>query len=105
MFESDNYLAQIDRTTATIYLNQLMKLSTNTKTSVDVNAIAFGELKKIQSYVKRQAIGSTDFGGFVAQQIATFIENPTAFEIPNETDIPDGQPIGGYMEYLQGCTD
>lgn len=103
MYRSEGYLAQIDRTTATVYLNQLMKLANNQKTSVDVNAIAFGELREIQQYLTTRDVQNSDFGSFVLNQIRAFIENPTMFEIPDETDIPDGQPIGGFMEYLQGC--
>jgi hypothetical protein len=105
MYRSDNYLAQIDRTTASIYLNQLMKLSNNAKTSVDVNAIAFGELKGIQNYIREQEIKNSDFGLFVLKQINAFIDNPAEFKIPDETDIPDGQPIGGLTNYLQGCSN
>lgn len=105
MYRSEGYLAQIDRTTATVYLNQLMKLVNNQKSSVDVNAIAFGELRKIQQYLTTKEVQNSDFGSFALKQIKAFIENPTMFEIPNETDIPDGQPIGGFMEYLQGCSN
>jgi hypothetical protein len=105
MYRSDNYLAQIDRTTASIYLNQLMKLSNNPKTSVDVNAIAFGELKGIQNYIRERETKDSDFGLFVLKQISAFTDNPTEFNIPDETDVPDGQPIGGLINYLQGCSN
>lgn len=82
-----------------------MKLSNNPKTSVDVNAIAFGELKGIQNYIRERETKDSDFGLFVLKQISAFTDNPTEFNIPDETDVPDGQPIGGLINYLQGCSN
>lgn len=103
MYSGTEYLAQIERSTASIYVNHLMNLAKNERTSVEVNAIASGELAKITAFISRNDAKSTAFGSYLIAEIKQFNDNPDEYDVPDMVQAPDGQPIGGYNEYLGSC--
>ncbi len=103
LYAGADYLSQIGRSTASIYVRQLMSLAQNNHTSVEVNATAAAELDKISTYIARGEANATAFGRYMVAEIKQFGENSIEYQVPDMVQIPDGQPIGGYNDYLETC--
>lgn len=102
MYASTAYPAQIDRMTALLYVYQLMDLKQDKDVNFEVQSVVNGEMEKIKSYVRRPEVKS-DFARFMGEQLFQFEQHPEEFKIAKPMDAPDGQPIGGFMNYLNAC--
>lgn len=104
IYQSTSYYAQIDRTVANLYLNQLFQLTQQTRISNEAKMTVLEEISKIDKWLFNSGEGTSAFGEMVLQQIRWFRENPTEFKPLSLVEAPDGQPIeSGYEWLTQDC--
>ncbi|MFK7809660.1 MAG: zinc-dependent metalloprotease [Saprospiraceae bacterium] len=92
---------EISRITDQLVIHELMRLSINKKTSVQVRAIAFAKIKELQEWMMT-AITSADESQkahllYALSEISRFWNNPKELTLPEAAKMPDGSPIGSYQ--------
>jgi len=79
-------------------LQHLMGLGSNERAYTEVRAKAVDQIKKIEGYAKGRVTRKANEDGiyyqFVVDEINRFLDDPSAFKLPDPIKAPDGSPIG-----------
>ena len=94
--------SRLDRTIQKVVememLKQLMGLAVSDRAYGEVSAKAFATIDEIKGFAKARTARKTNEDGiyyqYVVEQIDRFLDEPTAFKIPDPIKAPDGSPIG-----------
>ncbi|MBQ4804708.1 zinc-dependent metalloprotease [Aquimarina sp. MMG015] len=95
----NNYHNEIRYVVKNNVLKHLMNLTNSKNTYPQVNAVAFGTLKKIRTLLnseKQKGINKI-YNDYYIKQIDDFISRPEKFKALPSPKIPDGSPIGSFQ--------
>ncbi|MGI9542866.1 MAG: zinc-dependent metalloprotease, partial [Cyclobacteriaceae bacterium] len=97
--KTSGYHAEIQRITASILLNQLMRLNKDANAHQQARAIAHQKVLELSTWLQQQLNKSvrSDWGAFYSYQqslISQFLDNSESFSWPESKPSPPGSPIG-----------
>ncbi len=95
--ETDSQMAQIGRTVDNTLVASLIMLARNKDSSDDVKSVVMMKLGDLAGWLEKNP--GSDFmqkahHARMAKDIATFLDDPDEYEMPDVPRIPDGSPIG-----------
>jgi hypothetical protein len=97
---SSDYYTLLKRLTATMYLQGLLKVSTNKKLSVEAKSNVLGAINQIRETVNKETSVGNGFAAYVKKLLFVFDENPTIDTTEHFNIAPDGQPIDQDYDWL-----
>lgn len=105
VYKSNTYNAQIERQTAMIYLDNLMKLANNKEAAMEARANAYGAIDDIRAWLASNTVDGAGFARLAILKIRQFEDNPDLTIPTNPLSPPDGQPIESGYEWLDESCD
>jgi hypothetical protein len=96
----NNYLGQINRVVADVYLKKMLQLYYNEGTAVEVKANLAAELKSIKLYIQKNSVTLGGYGDLVLADLKRYEDNPSLVQSIEVLVAPDGQPIDQDFDWL-----